>query len=64
MVASVAHVEPWYIGAVFFLFLLGASSTKDFSDMRGDEAAGCRTLPIRFGVERAAHELGVREAFE
>ncbi len=57
MVASVAHVEPWYIGAVFFLFLLGASSTKDFSDMRGDEAAGCRTLPIRFGVERAARMI-------
>jgi 4-hydroxybenzoate polyprenyltransferase len=57
MVASVAHVEPWYIGGVFFLFLLGASSTKDFSDMRGDEAAGCRTLPIRFGVERAARMI-------
>ena len=57
MVASVAHVEPWYIGSVFFLFLLGASSTKDFSDMRGDEAAGCRTLPIRFGVERAARMI-------
>jgi 4-hydroxybenzoate polyprenyltransferase len=57
MVASVAHVEPWFIGAVFFLFLLGASSTKDFSDMRGDEAAGCRTLPIRFGVARAARMI-------
>jgi len=57
MVASVAHLEPWFIGGVFFLFLLGASSTKDFSDMRGDEAAGCRTLPIRFGVERAARMI-------
>ena len=51
-----SHVEPWFIGGVFFL-LLGASSTKDFSDMRGDEAAGCRTLPIRFGVERAARMI-------
>ena len=44
-------------GAVFgffFLFLLGASTTKDFSDMQGDEAAGCRTLPIRYGVDKAA----------
>jgi 4-hydroxybenzoate polyprenyltransferase len=57
MVASIAHVEPWLIGAVFFLFLLGASTTKDFSDMEGDRAAGCRTLPIRFGVERASRMI-------
>lgn len=54
MVASIFGVEPWFIGSTFFLFLLGASSTKDFSDMKGDLAAGCRTLPIRFGVRRAA----------
>jgi 4-hydroxybenzoate polyprenyltransferase len=54
MVASARHLEPWYIGSVFFLFLLGASTTKDFSDMEGDRRAGCRTLPIRYGVRRAA----------
>lgn len=54
MVASVMHLEPWFIGFIFFLFLLGASSTKDFSDMRGDLAAGCRTLPLQYGVARAA----------
>jgi len=57
MVASVFHVEPWFIGAIFFLFLLGAASTKDFSDMKGDAAAGCRTLPIRFGVTPAARMI-------
>jgi 4-hydroxybenzoate polyprenyltransferase len=57
MVASVFHVEPWVIGSIFFLFLVGAASTKDFSDMPGDEAAGCRTLPIRFGVETAARMI-------
>ena len=57
MVASVAHLEPWFIGSIFFLFLLGASSTKDFSDMAGDGAAGCRTLPIRYGVTRAARMI-------
>ena len=46
--------EPWYIGSIFFLFLLGASSTKDFADMKGDEVAGCRTLPIIYGVRRTA----------
>ncbi len=54
MVASVFHVEPWFIGSIFFLFLLGAATTKDFSDMKGDEAAGCRTLPIVYGVGKAA----------
>ena len=54
-VAPIAtDVEPWYIGGIFFLFLLGASSTKDYSDMKGDEAAGCITLPVRYGVRRSA----------
>ena len=57
MVASVFHVEPWFIGSIFFLFLVGASSTKDFSDMAGDRAADCRTLPIRYGVTRAARMI-------
>ncbi|HKY34291.1 MAG TPA: UbiA family prenyltransferase [Candidatus Polarisedimenticolia bacterium] len=54
MVASVAHLEPWFIGGIFMLFLLGASTTKDFSDMEGDRAGGCRTLPIVYGVRRSA----------
>ncbi len=54
IVASVIHVEPWYIGSIFLLFLLGATSSKDFSDMEGDAAHGCLTLPIRLGVEKAA----------
>lgn len=54
MVASILHLEPWYIGGIFMLFLLGASTTKDFSDMEGDRAGGCRTLPIKYGVKRSA----------
>ena len=53
-VKTIAGVEPWYIGAIFGLFLLGASTTKDFADMEGDERGGCRTLPIIYGVRRAA----------
>jgi 4-hydroxybenzoate polyprenyltransferase len=53
-VASVAYAESWAIGGIFALFLLGATSTKDFSDMEGDRAHGCITLPVRFGVRRAA----------
>lgn len=54
MVARIGHAEPWYLGAVFGLFLIGASSTKDFADIEGDRAGGCRTLPIVHGVRRAA----------
>lgn len=57
MVGPVLAFEPWYIGLVFALFLLGAASTKDFSDMEGDRAGGCYTLPIRFGVRRAAYMM-------
>lgn len=57
LVASIFTVEPWFIGAIFFLFLVGAASTKDFSDMKGDAAAGCRTLPIRYGVRRASRMI-------
>jgi 4-hydroxybenzoate polyprenyltransferase len=53
-VKTIIGVEPWFIGAVFGLFLLGASTTKDFADMEGDARGGCRTLPIIYGVQRAA----------
>lgn len=46
--------EPWILGALFFLFVLGAASTKDFADVEGDARAGVVTLPARFGPKRAA----------
>ena len=53
-VKTVFGIEPWYIGGIFGLFLLGASTTKDFADMEGDRRGGCRTLPIIYGVRKAA----------
>jgi 4-hydroxybenzoate polyprenyltransferase len=53
-VKTASGLEPWFIGAIFGLFLLGASTTKDFADMEGDARGGCRTLPIMYGVRRAA----------
>lgn len=55
--AVFSDYEPWYIGLVFFLFLLGAAATKDFADMKGDKAAGCITLPLRYGVRSAAYQI-------
>ena len=53
-VKTILGLEPWYIGAIFALFLLGAASTKDFADIEGDRAGGCRTLPIAYGLKAAA----------
>jgi 4-hydroxybenzoate polyprenyltransferase len=53
-VKTIFGIEPWYIGAIFGLFLLGATTTKDFADMEGDRRGGCHTLPIQYGVRRAA----------
>jgi len=52
---SIWHEESWYVGSVFFFFLLGAASTKDFADMEGDHRGGCITLPIKYGVRKAAY---------
>jgi geranylgeranylglycerol-phosphate geranylgeranyltransferase len=54
-IASVTTtLEPWYIGCVFMLFLMGATTTKDFADVEGDKAAGCITLPVRYGATASA----------
>lgn len=55
--AAVATVldswEPWFIGFIYFIFLLGATTTKDFADIEGDRAAGCLTLPVKYGVKKS-----------
>jgi 4-hydroxybenzoate polyprenyltransferase len=56
-VKPINTLEPWYIGLIFGVFLLGASSTKDFADIPGDRAGGCRTLPIIYGVRTAAYMI-------
>jgi 4-hydroxybenzoate polyprenyltransferase len=53
-VRDFGRIEPWYIGMIFGLFLLGATTTKDFADIRGDRAAGFRTIPVILGTRRAA----------
>jgi 4-hydroxybenzoate polyprenyltransferase len=50
-------IEPWYIGFIYFLFLLGATTTKDFADIEGDRAAGCITLPVRYGPVWSARAI-------
>lgn len=46
--------ESWLLGAVAWVYIFGASATKDFADVDGDKATGCLTLPILWGPGRAA----------
>jgi len=46
--------DAWILGVVAWLYVFGASTTKDFADVAGDRATGCRTLPILWGAGRAA----------
>lgn len=54
VVAPWTVVDPWSLGAIVFLFVLGAAATKDFADVEGDRAHDCRTLPVVLGARRAA----------
>lgn len=51
---SVLSWEAWYIGLIMGVFLLGATTTKDFADVRGDAAYGVKTLPVIHGASKAA----------
>lgn len=53
-VKDIYRLEPWFIGSLFGLYMLGAVSTKDFSDMEGDRAGHCRTLPVVYGIRKAS----------
>jgi len=46
---SLLNIEPWFIGLIFALYLVGAATTKDFIDIKGDRQFGIRTLPVIYG---------------
>src|SRR5262245_906125 len=54
LVAVPDSPEPFALGLVPGLFVLGAATTKDFADVEGDRRGDCRTLPVVLGVRRAA----------
>jgi len=53
LVGSINYVLPWYLGIIFFFFLLGSSATKDFLDVEGDKKNNFSTLPVKFGVKKS-----------
>jgi 4-hydroxybenzoate polyprenyltransferase len=46
--------RPWGIGLIMFIFLTGATTTKDITDIDGDRRFGMRTLPVVYGLKKAA----------
>lgn len=53
LTGDICRLEPWWIGGVYALFLLGAAGTKDYADMAGDLGGKCTTLPLRFGIKKS-----------
>jgi 4-hydroxybenzoate polyprenyltransferase len=53
-VKSIGNPEPWLLALPLGLFMTGAIVTKDFSDIAGDQAGGCKTWPIVYGTRKAA----------
>jgi len=53
-VASIQQPEPWIISSTFAIFIFGAATTKDFSDVEGDENGHCKTWVVKYGKEKAA----------
>ncbi len=45
---------PVLLGGLLSVFMFGANTSKDFPDIEGDRATGVRTLPVVFGVRKAA----------
>jgi 4-hydroxybenzoate polyprenyltransferase len=41
---------PWVIGLIFGIYLMGAVTTKDFTDIKGDKKYGMNTLPVVMGM--------------
>ena len=57
LMAGYAAARPlgaqiWALASVPGIYLLGAASTKDFSEVKGDSKFGIRTLPVVYGAEK------------
>jgi 4-hydroxybenzoate polyprenyltransferase len=50
----VTDPRPWIAGGILTLFLVGATTAKDFADEAGDRAMGVRNLVVLYGPRKAA----------
>lgn len=44
---------PWLVGSIMCIYLIGAMTTKDFTDVEGDRKYGIKTLPVLYGNRKA-----------
>jgi 4-hydroxybenzoate polyprenyltransferase len=47
-------LTPWIIGGVMMIFLIGAITSKDFTDIMGDKVHNINTLPVVYGIRKSA----------
>jgi 4-hydroxybenzoate polyprenyltransferase len=45
---------PWAMGLIMSVFIFGTITSKDFTDIDGDKAFGMRTIPVVYGLKKAA----------
>lgn len=48
IVGPITHPWPWLVGTISTVFMIGASVSKDFNDIKGDKKKGIITIPIKF----------------
>ncbi|OYT45942.1 hypothetical protein B6U90_02170 [Thermoplasmatales archaeon ex4484_6] len=51
--ADIANPIPWLIGSIMGVFLIGSTTAKDITDIKGDRKFGMRTLPVVYGKKKA-----------
>jgi 4-hydroxybenzoate polyprenyltransferase len=49
-----SDLTPWIIGGVMMIFLIGAITSKDFTDIMGDKVHNINTLPVVYGIRKSA----------
>ncbi len=50
---SIWDPVPWFVGMIICIFLIGAATTKDYTDIKGDKKHGMQTLPIVYGIKKS-----------
>lgn len=50
---DITDKTPWVVGGIMFVYLIGATTTKDFPDVKGDKLYDVRTLPVAYGRNRS-----------
>ncbi|MDG6224363.1 MAG: UbiA family prenyltransferase [Candidatus Thermoplasmatota archaeon] len=53
IMGDISDTTPWVLGSIMAIFLIGSTTTKDVTDIKGDRMYGIRTLPVQYGKKRA-----------